>query len=123
MQKERYAVDGMSCANCAKSVETMLGSLDGVQEARVNFADSSVQVAFHPDKVQPQQMKQAIDEIGYKLVVEEDELTPEKIEAREAKHLKKARQKMLGALLLAAPVFCCPCFGQLSPMPTTSCWC
>jgi len=105
MQKERYAVDGMSCAMCAKNVETTLSSLEGVQEARVNFADSSVQVAFHPVQVQPQQMKQAIDEIGYKLVIEKDELTPEKIEAREAQHLKKARQKMLGALLLAAPVF------------------
>ncbi|MFO7939248.1 MAG: heavy metal translocating P-type ATPase, partial [Bacteroidales bacterium] len=115
MQKERYAVDGMTCAMCAKSVESMLGSLKGVQEAQVNFADSSVQVAFDPDTVQPQQMQKAIDEIGYKLVIEEDELTPEKIEERETQHLKKAQQKMLGALLLAAPVFVLAMFWPSFP--------
>ena len=41
-KKETYQVEGMSCAVCAQSVESILLSLNGVQTANVNFAGAVI---------------------------------------------------------------------------------
>ncbi|MFO7827037.1 MAG: heavy metal-associated domain-containing protein, partial [Bacteroidales bacterium] len=35
IKKETYPVEGMSCASCAQSVESMLSSLEGIKQANV----------------------------------------------------------------------------------------
>ena len=40
--KETFQVLGMSCAVCVLNVETTLGAQEGVYEAKVNFAASTV---------------------------------------------------------------------------------
>lgn len=40
--KATFQVLGMSCAVCALNVETTLGAQEGVYEAKVNFAGSTV---------------------------------------------------------------------------------
>ncbi|PLX89754.1 MAG: copper-translocating P-type ATPase [Desulfuromonas sp.] len=45
-QKTRLHVRGMSCANCAASIEKGIGRLDWVTEARVNFATEVLTVSY-----------------------------------------------------------------------------
>ncbi|MBF0497156.1 MAG: copper-translocating P-type ATPase [Deltaproteobacteria bacterium] len=56
---------GMSCANCALSVERNLRKLPGVDTANVNFAVEQVTVSFDPAQVQEQIIIDKIKDIGY----------------------------------------------------------
>ncbi len=69
--KKNIAVIGMGCAACAARVEKKLNELDGVGQAHVNYAARTAFVDFDPRHISLQQMKDAIYQIGYDLVVED----------------------------------------------------
>jgi Cu+-exporting ATPase len=60
----------MHCAACSARIERVLGSRDGVLEARVNLASESGTFAFDPDRVKLRDIRQAIDELGFSSTVE-----------------------------------------------------
>ena len=41
MKKETFQIEDMSCASCVAKIEKKLRSIDGVQEAIINFAIST----------------------------------------------------------------------------------
>ena len=102
--KEIFRVVGMSCASCASSVQSMLGSLDGVQLAQVNFAAGNVLVEFDTDRVKPETMEKAVRDIGYELIIT-PEITVEQEEDSEKKRLKWLRFNTLFAVIFSIPVF------------------
>ncbi len=104
-KKETYLIEGMSCAVCAQSVESMLSSLEGVKSANVNFASASVLVDFDENKVTPQDFEKSIDNIGYKLIIDQSKDNIIDIEEKERKLLKRAKQKAFYSIVFAFPVF------------------
>jgi Cu+-exporting ATPase len=58
---------GMSCANCARSVERALSDIEGVDEAGVNFASARAGVLFSPRLVNAAALVQAVRRAGYKV--------------------------------------------------------
>jgi copper chaperone len=58
-------VSGMSCGHCVKSVEGSVGKLEGVSEVKVHLEDGKVDVAFNPEKVSLDKIKETIDDQGY----------------------------------------------------------
>jgi len=58
-------ITGMTCANCAGTVERALGKLAGVQEANVNLALERASVTFDPDKLSEQDILERVERIGY----------------------------------------------------------
>jgi len=67
--KGNFPILGMSCASCAASVESILKSEPGVEEAAVNFASKKVLVRYHSNQVTPERLMEAVHGIGYKLVI------------------------------------------------------
>ncbi len=63
-QRTDLAVEGMTCAACSNRVQRKLGKLDGVTEARVNFANGRATV-LHDPGVSPEAMREAIESLGY----------------------------------------------------------
>lgn len=59
-------VEGMSCAVCAAKVKKALQSIDGVQEAKIDLARREARVRYVEDKVSPEQLVRAINQLGYK---------------------------------------------------------
>ena len=55
----------LDCATCALTVEKVLGGLDGVQKASVNFATAKAHVTYDRDRVTLPTMEQAIQKAGY----------------------------------------------------------
>jgi len=49
MNSYRLSIGGMSCAGCVASVETALNSIEGVEEATVNFAEHTANVKGNMD--------------------------------------------------------------------------
>ncbi|MES2767330.1 MAG: heavy metal translocating P-type ATPase [Bacteroidota bacterium] len=103
MKKETFAVEGMSCAACAVSVESMLGAQAGVARAAVNYAGKSVLVEYDPQQIAFPQMQKAIHDIGYEIIAD-PEAEREEIEKREAAAYKLLKTKATVAIALALPV-------------------
>ena len=105
IKKETYQVEGMSCASCAKSVESMLSSLQGIKQANVNYANASVLVDFDENTVSPTEMVKAVNDIGYKLITDNNTENVSELEAKEKLKLKKAKQRAFYSIAFTIPVF------------------
>jgi len=58
-------ITGMSCANCSGTVESAVGSLDGVSSVNANFATDEATVEYDPDAVSLAAIYDAIEDAGY----------------------------------------------------------
>ena len=100
--KQTFPVEGMSCAACASSVESILGQLDGIKEVSVNFASNSVQITHLPQVTFPK-MQEALQPMGFHLIQEEESIEVQ--QEKQLKRLHKIRNKTIGSALLTFPVF------------------
>jgi len=64
-----FEVKGMSCVMCKNSVENTLKSLSGVNSARVNLLENEVTVDFDETRISETDLKKAVDNSGYKLII------------------------------------------------------
>jgi Cd2+/Zn2+-exporting ATPase len=60
---ERFRVEGMDCAACAKTVEKAVAALDGVRAARVSFGNATLAVE---GDVGPEQVQAVVARAGYR---------------------------------------------------------
>ncbi len=56
---------GMSCASCARTVETAIGRVPGVSECRVNFGAEQATVKYNPHITNPEEIQGAVAAAGY----------------------------------------------------------
>ena len=91
IQKKNIAVLGMMCASCSANVERKLNSLDGISSATVSLPTRTVLVEYDDAMITLEQMKEAIDGIGYDMVIEEDR----NVEAIEHRAYITLRHKVL----------------------------
>ena len=98
-----FPVTGMTCAACASSVESMLGSQKGVEKAEVNYATQSVKVAFHPETVQPASLQQAVQSVGYDLIIDTANGKEKQAEAQQS-HYRQLKRNITWAVILTVPV-------------------
>lgn len=64
MAKKTFTVSGMKCVNCKANVERAIKALPGVAEAVVSLEDANVTVDYDEAFVNPQDMKDAVEELG-----------------------------------------------------------
>jgi P-type Cu+ transporter len=64
-KKITLPITGMTCANCAASIERGLKKLDGVVAVTVNFASEKAAVAFDPQKLDVKDLLKKIEKAGY----------------------------------------------------------
>ncbi len=102
--RQQFPVTDMTCAACAVSVESVLGHQPGVVSAAVNFATQSVLVEYEPAKISPDDMKKALQGIGYDLIVTEPEAAKEEAENIQRKHYEDLRRRTIWAIILAIPL-------------------
>ena len=62
-------VTGMTCVNCANTIERTLKKTPGVTGAAVNFASERAQVEFDPAQVKPAEVIERIRHAGYDVTV------------------------------------------------------
>jgi mercuric ion transport protein len=59
-------VEGMTCAGCEPHINETLKNLNGVVSAEANYQNKNVKVVYNARQITLDQIKKAIDEIGYK---------------------------------------------------------
>lgn len=120
--KSTFPVLQMSCASCAGSVESILASQPGVVTAAVNLASATVLVEYFPHSVTPLQLRQAVQDIGYDLVLQADGPSTDDLDALHRESLQRLKRKTAGALLLALPVAAIGMFGMHLPYANLAMW-
>jgi Cu+-exporting ATPase len=60
-------VRGMTCANCARSVERRLASTPGVTKVAVDLQAASATVDYDADLVKPETLANAVRALGYEV--------------------------------------------------------
>jgi len=66
--EKTIGVNGMTCGNCKKAVETALRNLDGVSSVAVNLDEGNVTVNFNEDVVTLGDIRLEIENQGYDVV-------------------------------------------------------
>lgn len=61
----------MACSACSANVERKLNSLNGVTSASVSLPSRTALIDFNPDEISLEDLKAAINAIGFDLVIEE----------------------------------------------------
>ncbi len=100
--RKTVPVIGMACSACSANVENKLNSIEGVNEATVNLVGRTALIDFDPERVTLTELKKHISDIGYDLVIDEEQSAHE-IEAHRFKRLKRTT---IVAWLFAAMVMC-----------------
>lgn len=58
-------VQGMTCTGCETSIKLAVKKIAGVKKVDASFSDETATVTINPEKVQAQQIIEAINKIGY----------------------------------------------------------
>lgn len=64
-ERQTFAVSGLSCGNCAMSVDWAVEALDGVAESTTSFARGETLVVYDPQRVTADAVVAAIGRAGY----------------------------------------------------------
>lgn len=67
--KTTLAIQGMTCATCALSIQDGLSKVDGIFDANVNYATEKAIVRYDPEVVTPKDLVKAIYDTGYDAIV------------------------------------------------------
>jgi copper chaperone CopZ len=63
----KLSVNGMTCGNCARSVERRLAGTPGVAKATVDLVHGDATVEYDPDVVKPEALANSIRQLGYEV--------------------------------------------------------
>lgn len=102
--KKTIPVLQMTCASCAISTESIVKFLPGVVSSQVNYAASTLTVEYIPSLVRVNQMRQAVQSIGYDLFIEEGNENSETLEELHQKKYNLLKKKTIGAVFLTLPL-------------------
>ncbi|MCS7040165.1 MAG: heavy metal translocating P-type ATPase, partial [Caldilineales bacterium] len=101
-------IAGMTCANCALTIERNLRRLPGIREATVNLAAERASVVYNPAMVDLAAIKDLIADLGYRVIetaAAEDETGEDAEQAARRAELDRQRRLLILGLALTAPVF------------------
>lgn len=98
-QKKTFAINGMTCASCAQSVEKATEKLEGVYESNVNLATEKMIVEYDDSIVSVSDIIDAVSNVGYK--AREDIDSGKTIDENQQKQDEK-RKKIWNRFLISA---------------------
>jgi Cu+-exporting ATPase len=105
-KKITLQIGGMTCASCSQAIEKTLIKTKGVKKANVNLATEKATISFNPKKTEYNEIKNAIEKIGYQVLRREEKFTRsyEDEENIEAQKLTNKRKKVILAWAFTIPI-------------------
>lgn len=92
MENTTLKLRGMSCASCAKTIETAIRSVPGVTQSNVNFATEQVNVTYDANQTDIAAIQTAVKSVGYSAQpILADVLTPTE-DADQREQRRESRQ-------------------------------
>jgi Cu+-exporting ATPase len=104
LQKIQVPIQGMSCASCVMRVQDSLRKVDGVATASVNLATETATIEFDSSKVHFNNLKSAVESIGYKVIDVPQEQIQEVEEVLHKEEYKNLKTRFIISLILTLPI-------------------
>jgi Cu+-exporting ATPase len=98
---------GMTCTNCANTIERRLNKVDGVLEATVNYANEKASIKYAAGAVTRLELVAAVRKAGYDVVetaADSDEPEDAEANARQAE-IKHQQKRLIVGLIFTVPLF------------------
>ncbi len=104
-QDETLPIIGMTCANCAATIERNVRKLPGIQVANVNLANERLNVTYDPVLVKHGEIVARVRKAGYDVpeIAADEELEDAEAKAREAEIAHQTRRLIVG-VVFAVPL-------------------
>ncbi|MDJ0735912.1 MAG: heavy metal translocating P-type ATPase [Nostocaceae cyanobacterium] len=82
---------GMSCASCAKRIETAIGEVPGVSECSVNFGAEQATVQYNPQITNVEEIQGAVEAAGYSVHTLSEDVFAQDNDQEKKAHLAQSR--------------------------------
>jgi len=92
--RRNFPVQGMGCAACVARVQGTIKNLEGVRECNVSLASNTAQVDYNPDSITAAEIKKAVQDAGYDLIVVEGDDSEDEADS-EAERLQEDHLRSL----------------------------
>lgn len=110
--KEMFLVSGMTCSACSAHVEKAVKQTAGVEQVTVSLLQNAMTVEYDPQKVQPDQIVQAVEKAGYgaarqntSSASEETSASAKTQAAKEAgREFRQTRLRLIGSICFLIPL-------------------
>lgn len=116
---QTFAIEGMTCASCAQTVEKAVSNMKGVEKAMVNLATEKLTLSYNPAVISPADISTAVTNSGYTAVLEttesQDNSRAEKREKKE-KRIKQLFNRFWLSTLFTVPLLVLS-MGHMIGMP------
>ncbi len=107
-------VGGMTCINCAKTIEKALNAKEGIYNATVNFAAERVTVEYNANQISLPSIKKTIQKVGYEVVEQEKNVEDAEGKARQ-RHIQRLKVLLAVSVTITIPIML---IMWLMPLPT-----
>ncbi len=102
--RKTFPVLNMSCASCASSSQSILENTAGVVNVSVNYANATAQVEYIPTITDPGKLKQAMQGIGYDLMIDESEDAKDALEDLHREKFESLKKRTIASIILSIPL-------------------
>ena len=69
--KKKLKIDGSHCTSCAMNIDFDLEDLEGVKQAKTNYAKQETEVEFDEERLKTEVIIQTIQKTGYQAELQE----------------------------------------------------
>ena len=107
-------VGGMTCINCAKTIEKALNAKEGVYNATVNFAAERVIVEYNANQISLPSIKKTIQDVGYEVIEQQKNVEDAENKARQ-RHIQRLKLLLVVSVAITIPIML---IMWLMPLPT-----
>jgi Cu+-exporting ATPase len=97
-------VGGMTCINCAKTIEKVLQPKEGIYSAVVNFAAERVIVEYNPNQISLPAIKKAITDTGYEVVEQQGASVEDAEDKARKRHIRRLKILLTSSAIITVPI-------------------
>ena len=98
MENKSFAIEGMTCASCAQTVEKAAKKVRGVTQASVNLATEKLSIEYNEPTFSVENLQKAVDNSGYELIAQEGKTHTFAIEGMTCASCAQTIEKAVGKL-------------------------
>ncbi|WP_169940159.1 heavy metal translocating P-type ATPase [Campylobacter sp. RM15925] len=101
-------IAGMTCVNCSNAIERVAKKMDGVEDAKVSFANATGEFIVASEEVRTK-LEEKIKKLGYEIAKDMSEF-----EKKRASHIKNLRNNFIAAAVISAVIMWLEMTGSMS---------
>jgi len=114
-EKAIIKIGGMTCAMCVQAIEGVLKKIDGISAVTVNLAAEKAYVTYNPQMTSVNEMKDAIENLGYEYLGLEGEIPGDREDKLREADLKGKRNRFIVAFAVSIPLMILMYAGVMMP--------